>query len=592
MIQQNIRQIYNAIELNRFSAALEECNSLLSKNKNSSIIKALKSYVLISMKKREEAETLADQVLNSKPNELKPDVINALSLVYRNLGQNFKLEKLYSKASELYPKIENYAVEWFMSCARSFDLNNQSKAAYKHSKDHKEKSLSLTLARKLCDKASESNWIETRAESQYDAIIKLLESNSGQYKIVAENPDLRVSHLKALKSANQHEKLFKQSLEYMEISNNWDEYLLGISVLSLDGINKSSLEEKTRHFEKLFIKWSDDPIRKRNASLAKLEILAQNKCKNSEIIVNQIWEYFDNFSTKPICFSDLSCYLQLFLAKGKVFNVWDDSSASIFSNLEKMIWLTADIAIFNGYNFIVETDLEKFEFITKTAFNIDQSLVNKDYISDIIILAFFYAIKHTQLAQTQNNTKEIHSIYYNLLSLIEAEIEKNSSYYQFKFLAIRIYLYLGAYNRALELYSLLSIKNIQNDSLGFWILGQGVNIGNYQEDLDQQYNAIQTYESNKIDTPSMVSLAYEHSSYDKVVEFVELNDQISHSLEGANILNQAMQVEILTHENPEELVQVLSDSNLSDSTSLEPDFFASLHDNRDLTTGTNLKKIL
>ncbi|PVV00334.1 hypothetical protein BB560_005293, partial [Smittium megazygosporum] len=578
-----IRNIYDYLEARNFARALSECNSLLLKEPESNILKA----------------KLADEVLESESGNFDSEVINALSITFRNLG-----------------------LKWFMSCVRELDLKNQNKAivhlnkshnkrhylwwsivtfylTYKYSDSPQEKSISLSLAQRFCNKAIESKWANQRAEislfilislesGPIDHAVQYLESDKSLASLIEGNPDLRIQHLKLLSRYNDQKK------------NNWSEYVTVCSALYLFKNDNAVFKEKQSVIDSLLREYINDPSRKRNAMLCKLQLLVASKSKDTDLINKNLWDYFDVFCSKPHCFLDIAWYVQHFTSKGKIFNAWkkilskrlealskstpkSDHELLKLVNLEKFVLLTMDIANAYGHSCDLFSNEQKALDLLRLCKEIDTLKLSRDSKSDLAILAFYHMIKLYTTGPLSKEQDNILSFCFLLVSLIEQEIQKNESYYQFKLLAIRLHLKLGNYTRALELYKALSIKNIQNDSLAYWISNEGIILGSFKEELEVLYENVQLFDSNKADTPLMLSLTYENFSYDKSIEFYEFYNQLHYSIENKNNIISSLIVEMLINDQQDDIRAVISNSDIPYDVLADPTYILKISDNRDMT---------
>ncbi|PVU99022.1 hypothetical protein BB559_001077 [Furculomyces boomerangus] len=630
-----ISRIQYAFETRNSKVALVECDKALTKYPDSKIFKALKSVALAKTHSPDEALEFADEVLNSEAGPNDFSIIQTLSITYRDLGLNDRLEKLYSFAVQKYPKEESFSVELFLSCVRNLDFKKQHKAAidlnkkfpkrshlwwtilsfyleYKYSDNERGGMMALTLAQRMCLKALKEDLVQSRAEISIMCIImnekevntevlNFVNKSSSTLSVINGDPDLRVTHLKMLNSSGDYLKHFDTSLELFEKSNNWAEYLEIISALGTmvtkDPATKDSKQQILRN---LLNKWTSDPVKKRSSLLGKLELTFLLNKKDSDIQIKQLWDYFDAFSKKPLCFSDVAWYTQAFSSKGKVFNNWtkilekrisnidksklvDEGNVIELVNLEKLKWLSDDIAVFHGHRPKNINHIQQAVSLLGLIPDLEKKLIARETLNDMILLACFHLIKQAHMAMEEGKINEGYALYHYVLIILESELNASSTYYQYKLLIVRAYLKLGSFSKAREWYSSLSIKNIQHDSMSYWILGHGKALGCHQNELDECLESLRVYKSNRDDTPEMISIAYKRGAYDKALEFVDFYERLSNSLQGACTLAIAMQSTILLHEDPEDILNMLTESSLPNSIPVDSAYIAKLSDNRDFS---------
>ncbi|OLY85556.1 hypothetical protein AYI68_g249 [Smittium mucronatum] len=81
----------------------------------------------------------------------------------------------------------------------------------------------------------------------------------------------------------------------------------------------------------------------------------------------------------------------------------------------------------------------------------------------------------------------------------------------------------------------------------------------------------------------MTSLSYQHSAYDKTIEFVSFHYMLKNSFQGICTLSIATLGEIISFDDPEVITDMLRDSNLPNAVPLPPDESGHLSDNRDFS---------
>lgn len=123
---------------------------------------------------------------------------------------------------------------------------------------------------------------------------------------------------------------------------------------------------------------------------------------------------------------------------------------------------------------------------------------------------------------------------------MEAGLEKSAYNFQFKLLLIRIYLLLGthpdnltnlgAIPLAINLYSSLQIKQIQNDTISHILLTRISSLYTDPTVLHQLALARSIYISNEDETPPQIFRAFQEGTYHNIPDFWELWIRVRHSL--------------------------------------------------------------
>ena len=84
-------------------------------------------------------------------------------------------------------------------------------------------------------------------------------------------------------------------------------------------------------------------------------------------------------------------------------------------------------------------------------------------------------------------------------AILERGINESKFNFQMKLLAIRIYAQLGVYQRVSELHHSLETRHVQLDTLSFFLVDNCMNLGAFDQTVDEMSNVQTFYDSNLVE---------------------------------------------------------------------------------------------
>jgi len=131
-----LQPIYDLLDADNPKAALVQCQKILKKQPNASMVKALKALALQRLGMKDEAVSLANEVKVLHPTDLH--LLQTVMYVYRNLGLHQDIKELYESAYHKHPGKEEMAAHYFMALVRLQDFKSAQMTALKMQKTFKQ----------------------------------------------------------------------------------------------------------------------------------------------------------------------------------------------------------------------------------------------------------------------------------------------------------------------------------------------------------------------------------------------------------------------------------------------------------------------
>ncbi|KAI9505462.1 N-acetyltransferase B complex non catalytic subunit-domain-containing protein [Coemansia spiralis] len=642
MEQRQLRPIYDALDISNVGLALQECNKLLRKHPNHLSAKALKAFALSRLGEADDALSLGRSVLQTPGSVKNPNVEQALVLAFRTLRKPEDEISVYNAILEHSPENESIHVKVFLAAACNALYNEQHKAAvdlnklFKRSKytwwiiislllstrfldDTASAQLHLALARKMAEKALSEQRPSTtehlrimlaisEEQRDYSAMLSALSSDGPLASQISNDPDLITLRISLFVKTRDYASAINAAIRALEVRDNWIDYkhyidavVAELGQLADKPAGQTTLLETTRgNFER----WAQLRGRARSARLASVELTSKLQAAgyspSFDSVVGSfgdlIWMYVDLFKDKAICYSDI---MQHFAR-----HVGDSASALDFhtAQLAQRIQLTHGDGAKQGQDVQSWVNMEKIRYLLQAMRNdsdaaswvqdissmLEYGLDSKDAkakhaaASDMVLLASQRLVLAAFLdyATYQKRNKLFYALF-TALCILEEGIRLNANNFLLKLYAVRLYLYLSCYERARGIYDSLNIKNIQYDTLGHFIIGQGLALGCTTPDLELCYPAVTFYDRAKSKIPHEMESAYNKSTYSNILDFIEFKDNLKHSVQCEHTYRCALRLEILEQGCSKGAEQAWNNTSVSSINHTE-ESLARLHDNRDV----------
>ena len=186
-------------------------------------------------------------------------------------------------------------------------------------------------------------------------------------------------------------------------------------------------------------------------------------------VLDLILKYTDRFGSLPIYFEDVKPFLDYFINPENLIRELEkkvDHQNISISNIRKHINVQKIIYYFSKSITLTKKKIMILGWIQmynkSLALGIDLDEREMQYGDDYVLLAVV-----TLLEEYYRNHQK--HLLYDCLLLLEYALEKSKYNFYFKIVMIRIYLELNGYQEALRLYDSLEIKQVQHESLSYFI---------------------------------------------------------------------------------------------------------------------------
>ncbi|KAJ2762286.1 mitochondrial distribution and morphology [Coemansia sp. BCRC 34490] len=491
--------------------------------------------------------------------------------------------------------------------------------------------LQLTLAQRMAEKALQDHHVRNtehlrvlllvlEAQGNHEAMLSALSLDSPMAQQIANDPDLVTQRIDLLVKTRSFKEAIDAAAQTLDARDNWIDYKLyieaAVGAIKQSAGDPDAQQQVLRDTCERLTKWSHARGRARGAQLATVELAAKIGISGLGVghesgvrsLSDQIWAYVDLFQNKAICYSDIMQYFvgnvreaaatadsspassavlldfhsdQLSQRIQQVRQNADSSedSAQAWVNMEKIRYL---LQALRG-----DDDPEKWidgvDSLLKSGLDSKNAKAKQAASSDMVLLACQRLIQATFLAYPREQ-QETHGLLtrsiFTILCVLEEGIRLNGENFLLKLYAIRLYLCLSCYSRARTLYDSLDIKHIQNDTLGYFIVGQGLALGCFIPDLELSYKGVSFYDTAYVTIPHELESAYKNGTYSNIPDFLEFNDNLKNSFQRQVSHRCALRNETIEQGRSKDVVEVLETTD-TQSIELTDSVLASLHDNRD-----------
>ncbi|KAJ1980476.1 mitochondrial distribution and morphology [Dimargaris verticillata] len=625
-----LHPIFRAFDQRAYPLALRLCDKALRLDPSHAMIKALKAQALCYLERFDEAELTAMEVRLSHPVDIV--VLNNLALTYRNLARPDQAVKVFEEAMDRIPKrlLEPVGTQWYLTCVRAGDAATQYKAAVTLNKQFKHKrflmwtvmallarvadpttpaaqrTLFHSLMERMLCKAESNGDIDTpealRTFLQVMEIqgkpleaVKVLQKPQWQAHL-AKDSDLQDQQMHLLLLCQRYQDALSLAQSRIEAHQdewlNYQTYITALTELATTHGTEflATIDTGVAFLRQLATKGRSP----RTLLLAQLELLAQCRKRRWEFkawsLPTIIHEFTSQMGHHPSAFEDIQPYLQCLVATettelldqiqmaSQAHQAKLDVKTSLRSylNLTKLrLALTTqtkspvvvDSALIGS---LIQCFARKFSLNYR-----DSTFDHADYDDALLLAAQLLSQQH--FYDSTNKTA-----LYTALHLLDAGLLSNKSNFRFKLLAIRLCYRLGVYLQSLQWYKSLDIKNVQLDTLSHWMVGQGRDLGFYQEDASLSSGALAIYQSNEIETPEMLVMALKNETYSHVANMLEFQRRLTCALQQSITVTSCTRSQMVLTESLDALFDMLEQTDL-DNFKCDDDHMAALADNRDFT---------
>ncbi|KAF7778669.1 hypothetical protein Agabi119p4_3014 [Agaricus bisporus var. burnettii] len=626
-LDRQIRPVYDALDTGSNKSAIVTCNKLLKKYPRHELIKALKALALVRSQKIEESLVLCEEVLDLKPTS--DATLTAMMHVLRGLGRHKDMVKMFEEAYKQQPHNEELGIQNFFANVRASQWKSAQLVATRMHKQFQDdrylywtvistvlqaeehgtplqlRELLYKLAHRLVVSSPTPSYVNSERFHLHLSILlkldliddahKLLDSPVGR-NICATNlscNELRREVWK-LKGLIQEEGGSAKGLILDKDDRNWLEFLSVLDATFADLADKETdpseealdvTRARIRDTEQLFLKVVEkDGLRDRTGLLSLLELEKRSRAhglsSDENRLITLLQEYLEKFSHKPSCHQDLLSYTQL---EGDELQKWKTilDSFSLSFSTEDELARVINLLKLQRHNLLPSE-------ITHDAETARAALYTEKYLQG---LKFGATLPSTELQPADDLALLAATSYvslwklttddgylYSAVALLEYALTKSKQSYSAKLMLVRLYRLLGAPAQALEHYRALRVKQVQNETLSYFILSRtsmfsSAAIGDLTF-ASECLEANQIYLNNSQETGDFIIRAFSAEKYSQIPEFVTFEDRLENSLQRDLIKIEHLRMR-LAHEN------IISDIVDLELIELKFIFDRVHHDNRD-----------
>ncbi|KZF24609.1 hypothetical protein L228DRAFT_281666 [Xylona heveae TC161] len=200
---------------------------------------------------------------------------------------------------------------------------------------------------------------------------------------------------------------------------------------------------------------------------------------------------------------------------------------------------------------------------------------------DVLVLAVMALMRLADTAQEEAKSKVYLLKAAALLDYFRSQSKHN---YQGGLLAVRLYMLIGCTSMAMQRYSDMSIKQIQNDTLSHNIFTRistihpstvmtGARIPNFNDPFLAMDRALGLYDMAQSDVPGLMRLALQEGSYWQIEGFMQFDQKLQPSISKYMLAMERRRISRLLssqrHEEDEEILKEPNMSNPSDNRDFE-----------------------
>ncbi|OAD52479.1 N-alpha-acetyltransferase 25, NatB auxiliary subunit [Eufriesea mexicana] len=593
--ERRLRPIYDWLDNGNNKKALQEADKVLKKQPSNQCARALKALALLRLGKENECQIIMDEVRSEIPCE--DYTLQVMSICYRERHQPDKISEVYEAAVKVDPSNEELLTHLFMSYVRLRDYKKQQQTAlalYKlkpknpyyfwavmsivmqaiHSDEKLAKGVTLPLAERMVLKLIKEGKVEAEQEVQLYLMILELQGKSEEMLNVLSGP--LVSHLSSVsqhkaalllklerfpEAANAYKELIKENVD------NWayyQDYLLAAL--------KFQKPEECLNFLNKIITTSEKKFRA--PYLAKFELLklTQNGgvIENVTEPIDLMYQYFSQFGEK-------SCIIE------EDVGVKPEGYPTSVQQMQRHIHLE-QLRRICGFHHPPNIDINKQKQLVERLYKLYKKGNELCPIQDRLPTDFCPADSYILLAthllhELWCNTSD--AIYlYRAMEILERGLLSSPANFYIKILLVRIYLEAGLIGAADHVFTLLDVKHIQLDSLGYLHALLLAPLGHLSLASITLDHTTKFFIANYKDSADHLTFAYKYGSFVKVQELVELKERLESSFHFVMATVDKMLLEFSWCNSSTSLISTLDNMDIQQ---IENSFRLNiLRDNRDL----------
>ncbi|EZA56704.1 N-alpha-acetyltransferase 25, NatB auxiliary subunit [Ooceraea biroi] len=565
--ERRLRPIYDWLDNGNNKKALQEADKVLKKHPSNQCARVLKALALLRLGKENECQVIIDKVRSEVPCE--DSTLQAMTICYREIQQPDKISEVYEAAAKAEPNNEDLLTHLFMSYVRLGDYKKQQQTAlnlYKlkpknpyyfwavmstvmqaiYADKKLAREVILPLAERMVLKFVREGKMEAEQEVQlYLMILELQDKNEEILNVLSSPLASHLSHVSQRKAmilvklerfteaADAYRELIKENIDNWAFYQN---YLLAAL--------KFQQPAECLDFFNNIIKTSEKKVRA--PYLARLELIKRTRTDEdlqcSSQPVDFMRQYFSQFGEKGCVVGDLQLYLDLLTPEAKLEllekieednGVKPDECPTTVNQMQKHIhW--EQLRRICGFHHPPLTDRDKQEQLIKRLYDLYKKGLKLCPMQDRLPTDFCPADPYILLAshllhQLWTETSDA-SFLYRAISILEYGLLSSPVNFHIKILLVRMYLEVGLVIAADHIFTLLDVKHLQLDSLGYLYAPLLAPLGNLPLASTTLDHTTKFFMSNYKDSADHLTFAYKYGSFIKIQEFVDLRERLENSL--------------------------------------------------------------
>ncbi|XP_043260160.1 N-alpha-acetyltransferase 25, NatB auxiliary subunit [Colletes gigas] len=615
--ERRLRPIYDWLDNGNNKKALQEADKVLKKHSSNQCAKVLKALALLRLGNETKCQVIMDEVRSEVPCE--DSTLQVMSICYREIHQPNKISEVYEAAVNANPNNEELLTHLFMSYVRLGNYKKQRETAlalYKrkpknpyyfwavmsvvmqatHEDEEIAKEITLPLAERMVLKVIKEGKMEAEPEIQlYLMILELQDKNEEMLNVLSGPLASHISPVPQRKAALllRLERFAEAANAYKELINenvdNWAYYQDYLSA----ALKYQKPEECLDFFNKI-INTSERKVRA--PYLAKFELLKRTQSKgiieNASKPIGLMHKYFSQFGEKGCVVGDLRLYLDLLTPTGRLLllkqieediGVKPDEFATTVQQMQRHIHLEQlrRICGFHQPPYVdTNGQLQLVERLCKLYEKGNELCPIQERLQTDFCPADYYILLATHLLHELWYSTSEPSYLYRAMAILERGLLSSTSNFHIKILLVRVYLEAGLVGSADHVFTLLDVKHIQLDSLGYLHAPLLAPLGHLSLASTTLDHSTKFFIANCKDSADHLTFAYKYGSFVKIQEFVELKERLENSFHFVMTTVDKMILELSWCDSCTSLISTLNNMHIQpdeDSVRLN-----SLRDNRDL----------
>ncbi|KAK9458837.1 N-acetyltransferase B complex non catalytic subunit-domain-containing protein [Lipomyces oligophaga] len=540
--------VWDAIEAENYRLAHVQLAKALRRDPNDEYSLALQAYTFSLERKPAEAIAHARKLALREPTNYQ--TLELLYGIFVDIAGHTEAGQLYERAAKKLPKSEPLLLSWFWATSTGLDIRGQQRAsmalnkAYGSNRAYKlrcaqscylaavqvgatemEQRLFAGLALRLLDGTG-------RPQTAEEAVLaaRILEANPDKQEKLLEflcdsetenwnNLELAVMKLETAVKLTNWEKVFAIVLRTLATENR-DDYE------SYKQMAHAVIELQDQEKTVIFTNFLRDKSTTRNGALAAVYYAS---LLGKEFVLPAVKSYFRLMGKKQCAFDDLLPFVE-YLDPTVWIEFCDEQLLEFSGSLNR--------ASVNQLNILV--NCRKFHYLlnsTTDSYVLENiSLYNKVlplldfkqdteyfYGDDLLLLAVQWILEGRPVSFPK---LEIHDSVLVAVTLLESACSRDKHQFYVRLWLVRLHLFLGNFPQAQVHYKILSIKNIQMDTMFHHLFTRNATIcPSFKAILENR----EIYNMNAVQTPQYIKYAYEAGSFSQIQGMVEFANRLTNS---------------------------------------------------------------